>query len=73
MTTPFISVRVQTGFNISQAVPTRHLGISQTKELVEGSKFLYPVFAPISMYTDVELMSGKILEQSPENCFAGIH
>jgi hypothetical protein len=49
------------------------LGISQAKELVESGKFLYPVFSSIPMNTDVELMSGKILEQLPENCFAGIH
>jgi len=38
------------------------LGISQAKELVEGGKFLYPVFPPVPMNTDVKLMSRKILE-----------
>jgi hypothetical protein len=46
------------------------LGISQTKELIKGSKFLYPVFSLIPMDADVELMSRKILKQLPEYGFA---
>jgi hypothetical protein len=46
------------------------LGISKTKELVKGSKFLYPVFSLIPMDADVELVSWKILEQLPEYGFA---
>jgi len=49
------------------------LSICQAKELVEGGKFLYPVFSPIPMNTNVKLMSRKILEQLPEYGFAGIH
>ena len=55
-------VRVQTSINISQAISTGHLGICQTKELVEGGEFLYPVFSPIPTNADIKLMSRKILE-----------
>jgi hypothetical protein len=63
-------VRVQAGIDISQAVSTGHLGVCQTKELVEGGKFLYPVFSSIPTNTDVKLMSRKILEQLSKDRFA---
>jgi hypothetical protein len=46
------------------------LSICQTEELVEGGKFLNPVFSSIPTNTGVKLMTRKILEQLSKYGFA---
>jgi hypothetical protein len=61
---------VQARFDLSQTFPARHLSICQAKKLIEGGKFLYPVFSAISIDADVKIMAWEKLEQLPENGIA---
>jgi hypothetical protein len=48
----------------------KRLSICQTEKLIEGGKFLYPVFSAISIDADVKVMAWEKLEQLPENGIA---
>src|SRR6266496_1403860 len=67
------SMRVQAGVDLSKTFPTRNLSVRKAKELIECGKLLYPVFSPIPVDADIEVMAWEKLEQLPENGMARVH
>jgi hypothetical protein len=64
---------IQAGLNVPQAFPSRQLGVSQTKELIEGGEGFNPMLPSMLAITDIEIVPGEKLKQLPEDGFAGIH
>ena len=69
----FVSMGIETGFNVTQTLTSRHLSVSQTEELIESGESLYPVLSSIPANAKIEVVPGEKLEQLPENGLAGIH
>jgi hypothetical protein len=69
----FVPMGIQACFNVPEALPSRQLGICQTKELIEGGKSFDPVLSSVPANTKLEIVPGEKLKQLPENGFTEIH